>query len=96
MGFNPSWDFNGFNKSNFDINAVLPPLTVGFGLDIKINPPDDCDRKKYVSPFVGARHLGVGTNVTYNENTQNLDFQGVNFSIGFSIGIPFGVTVPLY
>ncbi len=94
--FNPTWDFSGFGKSNFELNGVLPPTFGGIGLDIKINPPEPCDRKKYISPFIGARHGSVGTNVTYNENTQKIELQGINISPGISYGLPFGVTIPIY
>ncbi len=91
--FNVSFDLGGFSGSNFSVNAVVPPASTGFGVDIKINPPDDCIA--FVSPFLGTgRNLSIGTNLFLDPDTGKLSAQGINLSIGPSVGIPIGVQIP--
>lgn len=80
---NSSWDLG----DNVSINGIFPPVSVGFGLDIQINPPSTCD--EYFSPYVGlGKNLAIGSNVV------NGKLHGLNISIGLSGGLPFGVVLP--
>ncbi len=88
---NVSFDFEGFSSENFSVNFLIPPTSAGAGIDIKINPPGPCDQ--FVSPFVGAgRNLSVGTNLVLENGSVRA--QGLNISVGPSVGIPAGVQVP--
>ena len=94
LGFNGQYDFGGFSSSNFSNSAVLPPLQAGISVDISVNPPSS---NNYVSPFLGYKNLGVGTNIVYNPNTlEPSGLQGLNVSIGIPLpsGVPVGVSVP--
>jgi RHS repeat-associated protein len=93
---NIAWDFG----KNLSVNANLPGLSVGFGLDMYYNQPRPCE--KYVQPWIGpGKNLSIGTNVVYEGELGNKDkrlsvlgVQGFNLSFGWSAGIPFGVQVP--
>jgi RHS repeat-associated protein len=86
LSTNVAWDMQGLSRSNFSASTVIG-LSVGFGLDLMIDPPHRYE--SYVSPFIGpGRHTSIGTNIVGRE------IQGLNLSIGPSIGIPFGVQVP--
>ena len=96
LPINIAWDLGGFSLSNLSFNAIFPPLTVGGGLDVSINPPSSCEG--YVSPYLGlGKNLSVGTNVgVVSQGREPLKFkvQGFNFSIGPSLGFPIGVLIP--
>jgi hypothetical protein len=95
LPINISWDLGGFSLSNLSFNAIILPLTVGGSLDISINPPSSYEG--YVSPYLGlGKNLSIGTNVSVvskGKEPLKLNFQGINLSIGPSLGIP-GVLVP--
>jgi hypothetical protein len=93
LGFNIANDLMGVSPENWTGNGVFPPLSVGFGVDISINPPDPWE--KYISPFLGYRNFGIGTNVVL-ESANPLDtrIQGLNISIGWAEGVPVGVGIP--
>ena len=89
---NVSNDLEGLGRDNFTVNGVAPPFSAGFGLDIKINPPSE--EESFVSPFVGfGKNLSVGTNLI-NPESDSPRIQGINISIGASVGVPLGVVVP--
>ena len=84
-------DLQGLSAENFSLNAIFPPLSLGFGFDFSINPPDPCER--FVSPFIGAgRNLSMGTNVVVEDGEARI--QGFNFSLEPSFGVPIGVVIP--
>ena len=94
LPINIAYNFGELSLSNFSFNAIFPPLTAGIGVDISINPPDPC--AKYVSPYVGfGKNLSIGTNVILvSEDPLELKVQGLNISLGYSKGFPFGVLIP--
>jgi len=96
LPINIAWDLGGFSLSNLFFNAIFPPLTVGGGVDISINPPSPCE--KYVSPYLGlGKNLSIGTNVSViskGKEPIKLKVQGFNLSIGPSLGIPIGALIP--
>jgi RHS repeat-associated protein len=84
--------FLGFNFSTDNPpSGIGPPLSFGLGVDININPPNRC--QKYLSPFIGWRNRGIGTNIIYNSDG-TVTLQGVNFYGGWAYGLPFGVQIP--
>jgi RHS repeat-associated protein len=95
LPINIAWDLGGFSSNNFSYNAIFPPLTVGIGVDISINPPSSCE--EYISPYVGlGRNWSWGTNVSLASKGKEpikLKVQGVNISFGPSVGLP-GATIP--
>jgi RHS repeat-associated protein len=87
-------DLEGISQSNFSL-SVIAGISIGFGVDIRINPPSD--ESLFYSPFVGSgKHLSIGTNILQDPVTRgDIGFQGLNFSLGPSLGLPFGVELPL-
>ena len=91
LPLNVTWDFEGFGSDNFNVSAVFPPISLGFGIGIQIDPPKNCD----FSVFIGAgKNLSVGTNFSWNPETQEYEPRGFNLDIGLSVGPPIGATFP--
>ena len=93
VGVNVGNDLEGLSQSNFSL-SVIAGISIGAGVDIRINPPSDDDF--FVSPFVGfGKNLSIGTNLLKDPVTgADLGLQGLNISIGPSTGLPVGVQIP--
>jgi RHS repeat-associated protein len=94
LPINIGWDLTGLSLENLFFNAIMPPLSAGFGLEVNINPPSTCE--KYVTPYVGfGKNLSIGTNAIIISNEPlKLRWQGINVNLGISGGLPIGVQVP--
>jgi hypothetical protein len=86
---NISWDPRS-NKISY--NANFPPLSLGIGVDISINPPSPCE--KYVQPYIElGKNLSLGTNLVSTDRDPFVRRQGLNISLGLSVGLP-GMIAP--
>jgi len=87
-------DLQGRSLDNFSLEGLVGP-SAGFGLDIKIDPPTPTQGCPVRRPFVGlGQNLSIGTNVTRKPGIGDR-VQGLNISIGPSIGLPFVIQVPI-
>jgi RHS repeat-associated protein len=87
-------DLQGIDLDDFSLEALVGP-SAGFGLDIKIDSPTPTQKCPVIRPFVGlGKNLSVGTNVIHEPVTGDR-VQGLNIGIGLSIGVPFGVQIPV-
>jgi len=94
IALNLANNLEGITPENWSLALVIGP-SIGFGLDIRIDPPTPTELCPVARPFVGlGRNLSVGTNVVHDPESGDR-FQGLNISIGPSIGVPFGVQIPL-
>lgn len=82
-----SWDY-------YSLEGLVGP-SAGLSLDVKIDPPTPTRNCPVARPFVGVgRNFSIGTNVIHEPGTGDR-VQGLNISIGPSIGVPFGIQIPI-
>ena len=95
LPINVFWDLEGFDTENFNLSGVFPPLSAGISVEIRINPPTDCEELVF-SPFIGSsKDFSLGTNVIRDKENGGWKTQGLNINIGPAIGVPFGATIPI-
>ncbi len=88
-------DLQGLRSlDHYSLDALVGP-SAGFGLDVMIDPPEATRKCPVTRPFIGiGRNLALGTNLVHEPGVGDR-VQGLNISIGPSIGVPFGIEIPI-